>query len=216
MAINAVPIPLSSGTFHTFDPSRYFMVIAAGRVLETATDGSGGTRFSLGDINNIATVKYSNPQGLGLSNGEFHAAAGHNGTGNYFRSALAYPQLLPPPDALYGADSSPIVSLDGNFHGKDVLEIFVYTGSNTGYFESYDIATGGKLIYGWRVDATGYAASLTPNPCMRFANWAMYGYMALEFTSLPPANARQGALWLAQQWLAGNRTSFAPHFYGLS
>ncbi len=98
MAINQAPTVLNSGSWPVIS-SQSVLMMYAGRV--NVLDGTAA-RFAIGDINNL--LPGSNYQGLGMSDGPFHAAAGNGSS----QTTVTRVELAGPvdPTSWYIADST--------------------------------------------------------------------------------------------------------------
>lgn len=218
------PVPLTTGTFHTFDPTKTVMFLVAARKIVAEGADADQPRFALGDVND--RLGYANPAGLSVSNSaKFHTTAGDAGGANQWR-AITDPAF--PGDAVYDSNTGlPLTALNGNFNlvdptnsasaagdGQDIFVLLVHEPSGTKLGAAYDITTQTKWMYGWTTTSDTLTQAWQPNPCMRITQLAVYGAAVFEFTTRP-SDYLLASTWMAQEWKRGNRVIW-PGWIGVN
>lgn len=212
--VDAYPVQLASGNFHTFNADKPIIVLFAGRKTQPVDGDADQPRFSIGDNNGV--LSYDTPAGIATSNSTlFHCLLGTQDNGNKWRVATSG---TPAGDAVIDTNTSqPLVILGDNFDlvdpadsssaagdGQDVMQLIVWEPAGTKSATAYDITTRTRWMYGWTTTNDTLAAPFTPNPCMKAHGWACYGYAIFEFTALP-SDYLLACTWMAQEWKRGNR-----------
>lgn len=167
----------------TLSEGKYYLLMAAGRVLGTDT-----CRCSLGDINGMVTG--SNKYGFGMSDGahpyegggSFHAAVGYfNVQYNVRTVGLMLWNDHP------GVDSVTVAKYTPNSGGVDLT----YTAKN--------ILTQAALETADTVNNSGNATPFQLPPYFRFSGYALYGVALFEFSAFP-GWIDTAIFWMAHQW----------------
>lgn len=207
-----VPIPLKSGEFHTFDATKTTVIVLAGNVLSTYDDETvdNRTRFALGDINNL-TGLYADHYGIGISsNPSFHIAFGGTPAIGVAGAAQSEIDVLNPLQVYpvgYSTEGLPVSVLAGYYNAQDMFVRGVYHPTVLPDCDAYTLDAYVDQINAPKVVTTTLCNTSTlwqPNPCLRFAKFALYGYAIFEFDTLPSDYAI-ATLWMAQEWKKGNR-----------
>jgi hypothetical protein len=214
------PIPLASGTWTSVYDSGCYLAICVGKMEDQSFSGSFGSRFALGDIN--AGLAYPAPAGIGMVGcSYFHVAAGasllaqggfcvskedNDADGCTYGENVAIGDDIILCFAYDRTEQSRYIMLDA-LNGSLIAEAKIWRTATTG---ATQLATGmvPPLVSG--VDpVTGLASPgigyYIPNPCMRFAGMAVYGYALLTFADALPATWLGDVCWMAREWITGNR-----------
>lgn len=250
---SGLPIPLSVGGWHTFQPNQTMVVMYSARYFIDPTtllgaaplaSSTANSRFALGDINNLGRAdgsKYVPAQGFGLAGSSFHTAIGEYNSTNtwkkdsYFQDtapgATVEPDLINYPPDMIGSTTQVWLrhigfkfAYDGFYPyrsapslvQRDITTVAIYdpVGLVKRYIV-YDTNTWKVIIEAMSTPNDGFVSPITPSPCVRITNLALYGYAAFQFSSGLPNDYLVAIQWMAQRWAQGERLVY-PKWMGLS
>ena len=196
------PHPIQ-GTWAPFDPAKYILMVAAGRVMSIGVGGDV-VRTSMGDLNGIISI--GNLIGIALSDNSFHAAVG--GPWNYLtetRAGLSRIESTGNVLKTIGAD-------------KDVVSYYLVKPNDLAsqVCKSIDLDTGTVLLSATTTSTLGAnpwtAGPFTPDPYFRFSGIYLYGWAQFQFDTLP-TDAEIASLWMGYQWRAAARANTPKSLY---
>ena len=219
------PIPLKSGSWHTFDAAKASLVVLSARVLSTWDDETTDNRirFALGDLNGI-TGLYADHYGIGLSSSpDFHSAFGGSNALNVGTASQAHVDINAPLQvypAGYSTEGLPVSVVGGLYSGQDILLQSVYYPTAKLDFDMYTLSDGVHQLNS-PLSVTQTLCNTTtmwaPNPCLRFAKMALYGVAIFEFSNGLPADWLAASQWMAQRWkLSASERVVYPPWNGLA
>lgn len=242
--IGNVPVPISAGAWHTFAANKAIMVMYSARYMldpsnvfgaAPVSSGTAGSRFSLGDINNIGLPggsKYADPAGLGLAGSEYHCAIGRNTADMWKKTSfprdidpgiMQEPDLVNYPPDMIGSTTMAWLrhigwkfSYDGFYPyrasppaqrvARDIINVMIYDPvGGTKSYIVYDTDTFTPIIEATSTANDGLVTAFQPNPCIRVANLAVYSAYYFEFADGLPSDHLAASKWMGQRAKLGER-----------
>ncbi|MCR4319748.1 MAG: hypothetical protein NUV74_05355 [Candidatus Brocadiaceae bacterium] len=199
------PINLLSGAWATFDKTKVWLFMTAGRVLSDVA-----CRIATGDNNALVSEYTGIEKGCGMADG---TPAGVGGFHAQLQTISLNDDSLRI-DMTVNDSLSKAANLD-----KDVMTYCIYTPGAGLEYKSLLINDATAVIVADNVvSSAGYvltaATDFTANPCFRFSGYGLYAFGMFQFAT-KPANIYAGIYWQAANWMAEKKYIY-PGFIGLS